>query len=176
MAVIESIVEIPEEIQKLLALKLKLQKEEFALDGLPDGEKTKEKRKRILELRYLIAMNNTELVKLGYRREKEPLSDHLAVLLRMRDIVKDNFGIETAMNFEKAAHKFHDTKINPNFKLLGARENEILENHHKVQTQLRTYRKIIENVRKTKSIIEDKIKTESDYTALKIYTEIFKML
>lgn len=173
---IETIVEIPDKVRELLDLKLKLQKREFALDGLPPEEKTKEKRKELFELRSKIAMNNTELTKLGYRKEKEKVSEHLAILLRMKDLVEDNFGIECKEKFEKAAEQYHLTSQNPNFRFLGDRENDILEGHSKLQTQLRSYRKIIENVRVVRSFLEEKIKVESDYTARKVYTEIFKML
>lgn len=166
--------EVPNNVMALLDFKLKLQKEEMVLEmKQQEGTRTKPEAHRMVQVRQLISETNTSLAKLGYRKTNQIPDDTLGCLLRMKDIVSENFGIQKRDQFAENAIQRHKEQSAIPFLFLNESEHEAIQKYAATLNQLRD---ATEGIRNIKGYLEDRIKETNDAHDRRLYTEIFKLI
>jgi hypothetical protein len=168
-------------IDKILEMKSKLVAESEVLQA--NKRATKQwgygNKERYSEIVISLGDLNRQLTKLGYRISPIEINESksLLVLLRMKDIITENFGREKANAFEQeATRRSIDNEESDIFPLLSDAEHRILESHKQWERDKLRYEAIKRQMIDIKTFIQKRISVECDYEKRKLYTEIFKML
>lgn len=125
-----------QQIDAILKEKQRIQEEErlLVIKKQETGKFTPEERRRITHLHLTLQSMNGELIKLGYKKPKSELSsdEYLGVTLRMKDIVRENFGMQKANDFEaEARRRFLAKESKGIFKLMGEKG---IQHHRKLSS------------------------------------------
>lgn len=144
-----------------------------------NGQYTPIEKARVNQIRVTLTEMNQQLIRLGYRKKATDLSENvsLCIMLRMKDIVTENFGRERANAFEEEARRRQETMTEDRiFPLLSPEEHRILESYKQWQRDKDRYAVLQRQIMDLKTLLTKRLSEESDYEKRKLYTEIFKML